>query len=157
MPTVALEIEGMPISPVGRLSKAVTLRRARIGSGVALATNGGPHKWTDNPHHWQTLIFLLPRLYNPQPSGYRKPIPTFLIERTIKEMQMMFSGYTYNRSSGWYLDGREGVSDDLVRFEVDGVFNGNDLRALHEWKKTLRRRFRQDYIYMRLIASGVAI
>lgn len=157
MPTVALEIEGLPISPVRRLPKAVPLRHARIGSGVALATIGGPDRWKDNPHHWQTLIFLLPRLYNPLPNGDRKPIPTFLIERTIEEMQMMFSGYTFNRAGGWYLDAIEGISDDLVRFEVDGVFTGNDLRLLHEWKKKLCRRFRQKYIYMRLDASGIAV
>jgi hypothetical protein len=50
-----------------------------------------------------------------------------------------------------------GVSDDLARFEVDGIFTDNDLRALHKWKRALRRRFRQEYIYMRLVASGMAI
>jgi hypothetical protein len=50
-----------------------------------------------------------------------------------------------------------GLPDDLVRFEVDGVFTGNDLHALHDWKKKLRRRFKQNYIYMRLVVSGMAI
>ncbi len=50
-----------------------------------------------------------------------------------------------------------GVPDELVRLEVDGVFTGGDLHALHEWKEKLRHRFKQDYIYMRLTASGMAI
>jgi hypothetical protein len=71
----------------------------------------------------------------------------------------MFSGYTLLPAKGWYWDAVRiiGVSDDLVRFEVDGVFTGNDLRALHDWKRKMLRRFKQDYIYMRLVASGVAI
>jgi len=74
-------------------------------------------------------------------------------------MRRMFSGFTVTRAMGWYWDesSRIGVSDDLVRCEVDGMFTGSDLHTLQEWKKTLRRRFRQKYIYMRLIASGVAI
>ncbi len=71
----------------------------------------------------------------------------------------MFSGYTLAQVKGWYWNEtkNEGVPDELVRLEVDGVFTGDDLRVLHEWKKKLRRRFKQDYIYMRLIASGAAI
>lgn len=158
MPTIALELEGLPRSPIRRVPiKLPRERRGRIGSGVALATNGGSSRWRDNPQHWQTLIFLLPRLYNSLPNGFRKPIPTFLMERTLEEMQVMFSGYTLSPAHGWYLDGREGVPDDLVRFEVDGVFTGGDLQALHEWKKKLCRRFRQKYLYMRLVSSGVAI
>lgn len=74
-------------------------------------------------------------------------------------MQGMFSGYTLTRATGWYWDEakKEGIPDELVRLEVDGVFTGNDLRVLHEWKRKLQRRFKQDYIYMRLIASGLAI
>lgn len=74
-------------------------------------------------------------------------------------MQQMFSGYTLARVMGWYWDEaeKEGVPDELVRLEVDGIFTGNDLRVLHDWKKKLRRRFKQDYIYMRLVASGTAI
>ena len=49
------------------------------------------------------------------------------------------------------------MPDELVRFEVDGVFTGNDLYLLRTWKKKLQRRFMQDYIYMRLVPSGVGI
>jgi hypothetical protein len=74
-------------------------------------------------------------------------------------MQRFFSGYTATRAAGWYWNdsNRTGVSDELVRFEMDGIFTGDDLRLLHVWKERLRRRFRQDYIYMRLIPSGMAI
>ncbi len=158
MPTLALELEGLPTGPIRRAPRRLPPeRQARIGSGVALAANGGSRRWRDNPHHWQTLIFLLPRLYNPLPNGFREPIPIFLMERTLEEMQVMFSGYTLSPAHGWYLDGRKGVPDDLVRFEVDGIFTGGDLRVLHEWKKKLCRRFRQKYIYMRLVSSGVAV
>ena len=75
------------------------------------------------------------------------------------EMREMFSGYTLVQTMGWYWDDviTIGVSDELARFEVDGIFTGSDLRAIHEWKKKLRRRFKQDYMYMRLVPSGVAI
>jgi hypothetical protein len=57
-------------------------------------------------------------------------------------MRRMFGGFTITRSVGWYWDepSLTGVSDDLLRFEVDGMFTGKDLRALHRWKETLRRR-----------------
>ena len=159
MPTVALELDG----PLQRTFPALPRRprhlQRRIGSGVALATKGNKAWWKDNPHHWQTLILLLPLFYNPDSKGYRKAISKVLIERTISEMQRMFGGYTLTRAMGWYWDetNNTGVSDELVRLEVDGVFTGSDLRALHEWKGKLRHRFKQDYIYMRLIASGMAI
>jgi hypothetical protein len=141
------------------MPKTAVSRQGRIGSGAALATTGNKLWRKDNPHHWQTLILLLPLFHNPDSKGYRKPVPRALIQRTIDEMQRMFSGYTLAQVMGWYWNEtkREGVPDELVRLEVDGVFTGDDLRALHEWKKKLRRRFKQDYIYMRLVASGAAI
>lgn len=159
MPTVPLELEETQQRPVRPLPKKTILTRGRIGSGVALATPGGSGRWKDNPHHWQTLILLLPLRYNPDEAGRRMPIPKALIERTLREMREMFSGYTLLPAQGWYLDDvtMTGVPDDLVRFEVDGVFTGNDLHTLHDWKMKLRRRFKQNYIYMRLVASGVAI
>jgi hypothetical protein len=131
---------------------------ARIGSGIALASSGrGVAR--DNPHHWQTLILLLPLFHNPDSRGHRRPIPSFLLGRTVDEIQRLFSGYTVTRATGWYWNDsdRTGVPDELVRFEMDGVFTGDDLRLLSIWKETLRRRFRQDYIYMRLGSSGVAL
>jgi hypothetical protein len=160
MPTIALEIDEVQREPVRSLRKKVLPAKARIGSGVALATPGGSGRWKDNPYHWQTLILLIPLRYNETDSaGYRKPIPELLIKRTIQEMREMFSGYTLLPAKGWYWDDVRiiGVSDDLVRIEVDGIFTGDDLHTLHDWKKRLRRRFKQNYIYMRLVASGVAI
>lgn len=131
-------------------------QRERIGSGIALATTGSKVQWKDNPHHWQTLILLLPLFHNPDSRGYRKPISAALTRRTMDEMQQMFSGYTISRVTGWYWNRVEntGVPDELVRLEIDGVFTGNDLCTLREWKSRLRRRFKQDHIYMRLAASG---
>ncbi len=159
MPTVALELDISPQHTAPSVSQRPHHLRRRIGSGVALATAGNNAQWKDNPQHWQTLILLLPLFYNPDSKGYRKPISNTLIQRTISEMQRMFSGYTLARVMGWYWEETKsvGVPDELVRLEVDGVFTGDDLRALHEWKRRLRRRFRQDYIYMRLVASGTAI
>jgi hypothetical protein len=113
----------------------------------------------DNPYHWQTLILLLPLFHNPDSRGHRRPIPSFLLGRTVDEIQRFFSGYTVARATGWYWNDRDrtGVPDELVRFEMDGVFTGDDLRLLSIWKEALRRRFRQDYIYMRLVSSGTAL
>jgi hypothetical protein len=159
MPTAPLGIDERVQRPVRSLPKNTNPAWARIGSGVALATQGGIGRWRDNPHHWQTLILLLPLRYNPDEAGRRMPIPKVLIERTVREMREMFSGYTLLPAQGWYLDEvtMKGLTDDLVRIEVDGVFTGDDLCALHYWKQKLERRFKQDYIYMRLVASGVAI
>lgn len=159
MPTVAFEIDEIQRLPMPSLPKTALPASARIGSGVALAAQGRSGRWKDNPHHWQTLILLLPILHNPDHNGYRKPIAKFLIDRTIHEIQSLFSGYTLTRAMGWYWDdvSAAGLSDDLVRFELDGVFTGNDLRALHDWKKKLKRRFKQNYIYMHIVPSGMAL
>jgi hypothetical protein len=131
----------------------------RIGSGIALASSGSRGVARDNPHQWQTLILLLPLLHNPDSRGHRRPISSFLLERTVDEIQQFFSGYTVTRATGWYWNdsARTGVSDELVRFEMDGVFTGDDLQLLRVWKERLRRRFRQDYIYMKLVSSGTAL
>jgi hypothetical protein len=159
MPTITYEIDEMRRRPLRSMPKAAFPARARIGSGVALASPGGSGHWKDNPYHWQTLILLMPLFHNPDSYGHRKPISPFLIERTVDEMRNLFSGFTLSRAKGWYWDeaNRVGVSDELVRFEVDGVFTGNDLYLLHTWKKKLQRRFRQDYIYIRLVPSSVAV
>ncbi|HUN84793.1 MAG TPA: hypothetical protein VMU48_10460 [Terracidiphilus sp.] len=159
MPIVAFEIDGMLHQRGRSMPKPTLPERGRIGSGVALATTANKAQWTDNPHHWQTLILLLPLFHNPDSKGYRKPISGVLIQRTIDEMRRMFSGYTLARVMGWYWDEAKntGLPDELMRLEVDGVFSGNDLYVLHTWKERLRRRFRQNFIYMRLVASGTAI
>jgi hypothetical protein len=159
MPTVSLEIDEMQRRPIRTRPKNALRLRARIGSGIALATQGGSGRWKDNPHHWQTLILLLPLRYNPDEAGRRMLVPKMLIERTVREMREMFSGYTLLPAKGWYWDDVKmmGMPDELVRFEVDGVFTGNDLRSLRHWKRKLLRRFKQDYIYMKLVASGVTI
>jgi len=157
MSNAVFEIETLKRLPIRSQSKAIMVQQERIGSGVALASNGIQRKWSNNPYHWQTLVLLIPLFHNPLPDGFRKPISKALLLRTMDEMQAMFSGYTLNRAMGWYVDGDSGVSDDLIRFEIDGIFMGHDLRKLHEWKKKLERRFRQDYIYMRLVPSGVAV
>lgn len=153
--------EQTEISPrsARRVSSDALPMDIRIGSGIALASSEDRGVAKDNPHHWQTLILLLPLFRNPDSRGHRMPISSFLLKRTVDEMQRFFSGYTATRAAGWYWNdsNRTGVSDELVRFEMDGIFTGDDLRLLHVWKERLRRRFRQDYIYMRLIPSGMAI
>jgi hypothetical protein len=79
--------------PRRSLPKKAIAARARIGSGFALATSEGSRRWNDNAYHWQTLILLLPLRYNPDEAGRRFPIWKALIERTVREMREMFSGY----------------------------------------------------------------
>lgn len=159
MPTIAHE--GGVVQRRPSRSQAKTSRRpmSRIGGGVALAAPAGSECKRNNPQHWQTLVILLPLFHNPNDKGCRKPVAVFLFRRTIEDMCRMFSGFTITNAMGWYYDEsrNSGLSDELVRFEVDGIFEGADLDALHEWKRQLRRRFKQEYIYMRLVASGVAI
>jgi hypothetical protein len=159
MPTIAYEFEEIQRRPVRPIPQKTLPAGVRIGSGVALATSGGLGRWKDNPHHWQTLILLFPLLHNPDQRGYRKRVSMVLIKRTVDEMRSMFSGYTLSRARGWYWDEKKGigVSDELIRCEIDGVFTGNELHTLHAWRKKLLRRFKQDYIYMRLVVSGTAL
>jgi hypothetical protein len=66
-----------------------------------------------------------------------KPIPKVLIQKTVHEKRGMSSGYTHLPARGRYWDDLRamGVSDELLRFEVDGVFTRRDLRALPESKR----------------------
>ena len=150
---------GVSHRSASRLSSGALPTDARIGSGIALASSGDRGVLKDNPHHWQTLVLLIPLFHNPDSRGHRRPIPSFLLGRTVNEIQRFFSGYTVTRATGWYWNDsdRTGVPDELVRFEMDGVFTGHDLRLLHVWRDRLQRRFRQDYIYMRLVPSGMAL
>lgn len=159
MPTTKIENAEIRRQFARRSANPASSMAVRIGSGVALASHGTKKLWKDNPSHWQTLILLLPLFHNPDCHGHRQPIAPLLLNRTVHEMQHFFSGFTVTHATGWYWNEKDktGVPDELIRFEVDGVFTGSDLCLLHEWKEKLRRRFRQDYIYMRLVPSGVAI
>jgi hypothetical protein len=64
-----------------------------------------------------------------------------------------------SRALAWYRDDAEnlGVTDELIRCEIDGTFTGNDLWLLNEWRKRLLRRFKQKLIYMKIASSGSTI
>lgn len=83
MPTIDLEIDEVQRQRVRFLRRTVLPAKARIGSGVALAAPGGSGRWKANPHHWQTLILLVPLLYNPDQVGCRKSVRKVLIERSV--------------------------------------------------------------------------
>jgi hypothetical protein len=96
---------------------------------------------------------------NPLANGHRKPVAPAMIRRTLNEMHAMFSGYTLSRALGWYWDEAEnvGVTDELIRCEIDGTFTGIDLWMLNEWRRRLLRRFKQKFIYMKMVSSGSTI
>ncbi|HEY1757834.1 MAG TPA: hypothetical protein VGG72_20865 [Bryobacteraceae bacterium] len=80
-------------------------------------------------------------------------------EKTIQEIQDYFSGCTAFPVGGWYWSGNpdNDGTDNLVRFEIDGIFTGSDIAFLREWNKILKRRFHQNYIYMKLMQSGMPV
>lgn len=131
----------------------------RIGGGIALASGDSILGRRDNPYHWQTLVLLLPLFHNPTANGYRKPITPRVWKVTLREIQDNFSGVTAFPVGGWYWSDSpdNDGTDNLVRFEIDGIFTGHDIALLRKWKRTLKRRFHQNYIYMRLMQSGMSV
>ena len=83
MPTIAYEIDEMQQRSVRPKPRAALPVRARIGSGVALASPGGSGHWKDNPHHWQTLILLMPLFQNPDSYGHTGSLPAMIFTCSV--------------------------------------------------------------------------
>lgn len=105
-------------------------------------------------HSQRTLVLHLPIFYNPDASGYRRPIESYKLRKTKAEIRRYFSGYSMYSLRGWYIESktREQYHDVNIRFEIDGEFDVSKLIFLARWKLVLESRFRQESVYMKLTA-----
>ncbi len=104
-----------------------------------------------------TLVVLIPRFYNPDSEGIRRPVEPEKILETVREIRAQFSGFCRSGLAGWYRDEstNEEFTDRLLRFEIDFVPDRRRLVALKSWKRTLERRFEQRSIYFKFMLGVV--
>ena len=100
----------------------------------------------------RTLTVLIPRTYNPDVTGVRKRVELSKLVRTFREMRRLFSGYSVQPTTGWYLDENtgKGVRDRHFRFDIDLPVTPPIIQSLRKWKNILEVRFDQQEIHMKL-------
>lgn len=98
------------------------------------------------------LTVLIPRSYNPDSRGARRPIELSKFVATVREIRQLASGYSVCPIEGWYRHPAtgKGVRDRHFRFDTDLLVGPSVVQKLRNWKMTLERRFNQDSIYMSL-------
>ena len=100
----------------------------------------------------RTLTLLIPRSYNANGYGVRKPVELSKLISTLREIRHLFGGYVAQYTTGWYCDPNsgKGCRDSHFRFDIDLPVNPATLATLRRWKTILEERFEQQAIYMRL-------
>lgn len=98
----------------------------------------------------RTLTILIPRRYNPDAQGARKPVELSKLVRTFQEIRQLTLGYSLQCTEGWYQDPTTGrdVRDRHFRFDIDMHLTQSVITNLREWKRNLERRLKQQSIYM---------
>jgi hypothetical protein len=91
------------------------------------------------------MMVQFPKYYNPDDQGFSKPIESAKYELTLEEIEQRFPGYNRLNVEGW---SRKDGSDNLVRFEIDAVFDRSARAFLTLWKAALEERFLQREIYI---------
>jgi hypothetical protein len=101
-----------------------------------------------------TLTLLVPIFYNPTASGVVIPVESWKHQQTEAEIQQHFTGYSVSYIQGWYRSSKNGEEfhDRNRRFEIDLTVTPALKHFLCDWKKTLKQRFKQEAIYMKLSA-----
>jgi hypothetical protein len=104
----------------------------------------------------RTLTLLIPRSYNPDAQGTRKPVELSKLVRTFREIRQLSPGYSLQRTEGWYRDRDtgKGIKDRHFRFDIDLFVTPSIIAGLCAWRKILERRLNQQSIYMSL-SKGV--
>lgn len=98
----------------------------------------------------RTLTLLIPRSYNPNAQGMRKPVELSKLVRTFREIRQLTPGYSLLRTEGWYRDRDtgKGIRDRHFRFDIDLLVTPTVKESLRAWRKTLELRLEQQSIYM---------
>jgi hypothetical protein len=138
-------------------------RHAGEHNGLALLDEALPQTTVGSSHNQdgrhsneriqlQTLVIHLPLYHNRDHNGHREPVAPPLLNETVAEIRRRYSGYTSYRVTGWYRDvetGRE-YPDEIIRFEIDALFDEDERVFLNGWKHQLEVRFEQRAIYMKI-------
>jgi hypothetical protein len=100
----------------------------------------------------RTLTLLIPRSYNPNAEGVRKPVELSKLVCTFREIRQLSSGYDLLRPDGWYRDRNtgKGVRDRHFRFDIDMLVTPSVKKRLRAWRGILELRLEQQSIYMKL-------
>jgi hypothetical protein len=100
----------------------------------------------------RTVTILIPRSYNPDERGSRKPVELSKLVRTFREVRRLSSGYSLQQTEGWYRSREtgKGVRDRHFRLDIDLQTTPLVIANLRAWTRTLEHRFDQESIYVRL-------
>lgn len=100
----------------------------------------------------RTLMLLIPRSYNPDAQGMRKPVELSKLVRTFREIRQLSSGYSLLHTDGWCRDRNtgKGIRDRHFHFDIDMLVTRSVIEGLLSWKGILERRLEQQSIYMTL-------
>jgi hypothetical protein len=100
----------------------------------------------------RTLTILIPRSYNLDTKGARKPVELSKLVRTFREIRQLSSGYSLQRTDGWYRDPKtgKGIRDRHFRFDIDMLVTPSVVENLRVWRRVLELRLDQKSIYMSL-------
>jgi hypothetical protein len=109
-------------------------------------------EWSTSPDKatLRTLTILIPRRYNPDAHGARKPVELSKLVRTFREIRRLSPGYSLQRTEGWCRDRYtgKGIRDRHFRFDIDLFVTSKIIASLSAWKRILERRLEQQSIYM---------
>jgi len=97
----------------------------------------------------------IPLRYNSSRKGPRRPVEFFKVNRTLREAQDYFGGFSLSNIKGWCRDDAPaGTWDIHLRVEIDVRLTRACLKFLDQWRRRLKVRFRQESIYMRIISQA---
>jgi hypothetical protein len=107
----------------------------------------------------RSLVVLIPLYYNSDLAGRREPVEHHKLYETEREIQERFSGYSKSHTEGWYRSDQtgKGFLDDLIRYQIDAVYDAATMSFLKDWKAILEQRFEQEAIYMTLSGPLVSL
>lgn len=104
----------------------------------------------DVPEHFRGLLtyrmmLQVPKFYNADRRGVRKPIESVKFDLTLEEIKQRFPGHSRLDLDGW---SRDDGNDMQSRFEIDSLFDLTAQAYLTLWKTMLEARFQQRKIYI---------
>lgn len=118
-----------------------------VGTRLAELTEGSSRE-ERLPANLRTVTVLVPLIHNPNKFGIRMPVRFAQIWKTLRELQMRFSGMKLSFGLGWCAEDR--IWDLHLGVEFDAEITPGVERYLIWWNGVLRDRFRQRSVYMKV-------